>query len=140
MCSRSLSHLCGESASAATGQCAGSPETTECHPTPCRSLLLRAKEQPPSLSADAEALGTPPGIRVVTVAPRAALPGQDLFSASSLVRDRMASVSVGDSCGCMEYGFSRSVNLMLGVVFSDLLLQLAATPDIVQAAPALGGS
>ena len=54
----------------------------------------------------------------------------------------MASVSVGDSCGCMEYGFSRSVNLMLVVLFRHLLLHpVAATcaPHDVQATAALGG-
>ena len=71
-------------------------------------MLPRAEEQPETAHIQDPDRPTPPGVVVVPIIP--SQPHTDtsaLFQSSGLIRNKAALTAIGDSCGCMEYGFTR---------------------------------
>jgi hypothetical protein len=76
-----------------------------CH----REMLPKAQEQPETTNIQDPDRPTPPGVVVVRIIPQQ--PHTDttaLFQSSGLIRNKAALTAIGDSCGCMEYGYTRS--------------------------------
>ena len=74
-----------------------------------REMLPKAQEQPETTNIQDPDRPTPPGVVVVPIIPQ--LPHTDttaLFQSSGLIRNKAALTAIGDSCGCMEYGYTRS--------------------------------
>ena len=76
---------------------------------PHREMLPKAQEQPETTNIQDPDRPTPPGVVVVPIIPQQ--PHTDttaLFQSSGLIRNKAALTAIGDSCGCMEYGYTRS--------------------------------
>jgi len=74
-----------------------------------REMLPKAQEQPETTNIQDPDRPTPPGVVVVPIIPQQ--PHTDttaLFQSSGLIRNKAALTAIGDSCGCMEYGYTRS--------------------------------
>ncbi len=72
-------------------------------------MLPKAQEQPETTNIQDPDRPTPPGVVVVPIIPQQ--PHTDttaLFQSSGLIRNKAALTAIGDSCGCMEYGYTRS--------------------------------
>ena len=75
-----------------------------------REMLPKAQEQPETTNMQDPDRPTPPGVVVVPITPQQ--PHTDttaLFQSSGLIRNKAALTAIGDSCGCMEYGYTRSL-------------------------------
>ncbi|DBA94489.1 hypothetical protein WJX77_006689 [Trebouxia sp. C0004] len=76
---------------------------------PClREMLPKAQEQPETTNIQDPDRPAPPGVVVVPIIPQQ--PHTDttaLFQSSGLIRNKAALTAIGDSCGCMEYGYTR---------------------------------
>jgi len=75
-----------------------------------REMLPKAQEQPETTNMQDPDRPTPPGVVVVPIIPQQ--PHTDttaLFQSSGLIRNKAALTAIGDSCGCMEYGYTRSL-------------------------------
>lgn len=71
-------------------------------------MLVQAKEQPATVQEQDPDRPTPPGVVVVPIIPQQ--PHTDttaLFQSGGLIRNKAALAGIGDSCGCMEYGYTR---------------------------------
>ena len=76
-----------------------------CH---CRQALPKAEQQAETTAVQDPDSPTPPGVVVVPINPPQ--PHTDttaLFQSSGLIRNKAALTAIGDSCGCMEYGYTR---------------------------------
>ena len=76
-----------------------------CH---CRQALPKAERQAETTAVQDPDRPTPPGVVVVPITPPQ--PHTDttaLFQSSGLIRNKAALTAIGDSCGCMEYGYTR---------------------------------
>lgn len=74
-----------------------------------REMLPKAQEQPETTNIQDLDRPTPPGVVVIPIIPQQ--PHTDttaLFQSSGLIRNKAALTAIGDSCGCMEYGYTRS--------------------------------
>ena len=72
-------------------------------------MLPKAEEQPETSNIEDPDRPTPPGVVVIPIMPQQ--PHTDttaLFQSSGLIRNKAALTAIGDSCGCMEYGYTRS--------------------------------
>ena len=71
-------------------------------------MLVKAQEQPATVQQQDPDRATPPGVVVVPILPQQ--PHTDttaLFQSGGLIRNKAALTGIGDSCGCMEYGYTR---------------------------------
>lgn len=83
----------------------------------CRQALPKAEQQPASTAVQDPNRPTPPGVVVVPIiAPQPHTDTTALFQSSGLIRNKAALTAIGDSCGCMEYGYTRSGHTLLQVV------------------------
>lgn len=74
----------------------------------CRQALPRAEQQPAMTAVQDPNRPTPPGVVVVPIAnPQPHTDTTALFQSSGLIRNKAALTAIGDSCGCMEYGYTR---------------------------------
>lgn len=76
----------------------------------CRGMLVKAVEQPATVQEQDPDRATPPGVVVVPILPQQ--PHTDttaLFQSGGLIRNKAALTGIGDSCGCMEYGYTRYI-------------------------------
>lgn len=75
----------------------------------CRQALPKAEQQPAMTAVQDPNRPTPPGVVVVPIAnPQPHTDTTALFQSSGLIRNKAALTAIGDSCGCMEYGYTRS--------------------------------
>ena len=85
-------------------------DTSICHTGVLnRKMLPKAEEQPETSNIEDPDRPTPPGVVVIPIMPQQ--PHTDttaLFQSSGLIRNKAALTAIGDSCGCMEYGYTRS--------------------------------
>ncbi|KAL3162831.1 hypothetical protein ABBQ32_009285 [Trebouxia sp. C0010 RCD-2024] len=73
-----------------------------------RQALPKAEQQPASTAVQDPNRPTPPGVVVVPIiAPQPHTDTTALFQSSGLIRNKAALTAIGDSCGCMEYGYTR---------------------------------
>ena len=74
----------------------------------CRQTLPKAEQQPAMTAVQDPNRPTPPGVVVVPItAPQPHTDTTALFQSNGLIRNKAALTAIGDSCGCMEYGFTR---------------------------------
>lgn len=71
-------------------------------------MLPKAEQQPEMANIQDPDRPTPPGVTAIPIIPQQ--PHTDttaLFQSSGLIRNKAALTAIGDSCGCMEYGYTR---------------------------------
>ena len=92
-----LYHFCNYVSSSLTG-------SAVCY----REALPKAEQQPAMTAMQDPDRPTPPGVVVVPIAtPQPHTDTTALFQSSGLIRNKAALTAIGDSCGCMEYGYTR---------------------------------
>ena len=74
----------------------------------CRQALPKAEQQPETEAVQDPDRPTPLGVVVIPIqAPQPHTDTTALFQSSGLIRNKAALTAIGDSCGCMEYGYTR---------------------------------